>query len=382
MRSVGIILNGVTGRMGANQHLRRSISPIREAGGLLLRDGTRVMPEPILVGRNETKLRALAEECGIERWSTDLNACLRDPQNHIYFDAQTTARRVESVALALEADKHVYCEKPLAEDLDSALALARQARAKKLKNGIVQDKLFLPGLRKLKKLIGEGFFGRILSVRGEFGYWVFEGDDVPAQRPSWNYRKQDGGGITLDMFGHWQYVIEHLFGEVERLFAHTATHIPRRVDENGSWYESTADDAVYALFEIANGIVIQMNSSWATRVDRDDLLTLHVDGTQGSAVAGLRECKIQPKNATPRAIWNPDLPSPIDYAAAWQKVESEEHFENAFKVQWEMFLRHVLDDAPFPFDFLAGAKGVQLAQLGLQSASQKCSVAVPRLTLA
>jgi predicted dehydrogenase len=381
MRSIGFILNGVTGRMGANQHLKRSIVPIRESGGILLKDGARVMPEPVLVGRNEEKLRALAEECVVARWSTDLESCLRDPQNAIYFDAQTTARRVDSVSRALEAGKHVYCEKPLAEDLDSALALARSAHAKELKNGIVQDKLFLPGLRKLKHLIDTGFFGRLLSVRGEFGYWVFEGDSCPPQRPSWNYRKEDGGGITLDMFGHWQYVIEHLFGRVERLTAHTATHIPRRVDENGAWYDCTADDAVYAYFELENNVIIQMNSSWVTRVNRDDLLTLHVDGTEGSAVAGLRDCKIQPKSATPRAIWNPDLPSAIDYLAGWQKVEDAQAYDNAFKVQWEMFLRHVLEGAPFPYDFLAGAKGVQLAALGLQSAAEHCSVPVPRLTL-
>jgi predicted dehydrogenase len=381
MRSIGIILNGVTGRMGTNQHLKRSLLPIREAGGVLLRDGVRVMPELVLVGRNESKLRSLAAESGIARWSTDLKQELSNPQNVIYFDAQTTSLRVQSVAEALAADKHVYCEKPLTEDLDSALKLARLARDRKLKNGIVQDKLFLPGLRKLKHLLDTGFFGRILAVRGEFGYWVFEGDDVPAQRPSWNYRKEEGGGITLDMFGHWQYVFENLFGRVERLSARTLTHIPRRIDENGQPYQSTADDAVYALFELAGGAVIQMNSSWATRVNRDDLLTLQVDGTEGSAVAGLRDCKIQSRKDTPRAIWNPDLPKPIDYLASWKPVADEHEYENAFKVQWEMFLRHVLEDAPFPHDFLSGAKGVQLAELGLKSSGSGCSVPVPELAL-
>lgn len=374
-------MNGVTGRMGTNQHLKRSIVPIRNAGGIVLANGTTIMPDPILVGRDETKLRALAEECGIARWSTDPAACLRDPQNQIYFDAQTTARRVESVARALDAGKHVYCEKPLAEDVDSALTLARSARDKKLKNGIVQDKLFLPGLRKLKHLIDAGALGQILSVRGEFGYWVFDGQQQPAQRPSWNYRSQDGGGITLDMFGHWQYVIENVFGHVARLTAHTATHVPRRIDEQGNWYECTADDAVYAFFELSNGLVIQMNSSWATRVDRDDLLTLHVDGTLGSAVTGLRDCKIQPGSNTPRAVWNPDVPNTIDYRSLWREVDDAGPQENAFKVQWEMFLRHVLEDASFPFDFLAGAKGVQLAALGLHSAARRCTVEVPGLTL-
>ncbi|HLH02322.1 MAG TPA: Gfo/Idh/MocA family oxidoreductase [Bryobacteraceae bacterium] len=381
MDSIGIILNGVTGRMGTNQHLKRSLVPIREAGGVLLSNGRRVTPELLLVGRNETKLRALAEECGIARWSTDLAESLRDPQFQIYFDAQTTSQRVPGVKRALAAGKHVYCEKPLAENLDDALELARLARRSGLKHGIVQDKLFLPGLRKLKQLIENGFFGRILAVRGEFGYWVFEGDDVPAQRPSWNYRKEDGGGITLDMFGHWQYVFENLFGRVERLSARALTHIPQRVDEGGARYECTADDAVYAFFELENGAVIQMNSSWATRVNRDDLLTLQVDGTEGSAVAGLRDCKIQSRKETPRAVWNPDLAKPIDYLAAWQPVEAEREYENAFKVQWEMFLRHVLENAPFPHDFLSGAKGVQLAELGLESSASGCSVPVPELGL-
>ena len=381
MRSVGIIMNGVTGRMGVNQHLKRSIVAIREAGGVELSDGSRVMPEPILVGRDEGKLRTLANECGIMRWSTDLAACLENPSDTVYFDAQTTARRAESVALALDANKHVYCEKPLAATLEQCLHLARQAKSKGLKNGIVQDKLFLPGLLKLKRLIDAGFFGRILSVRGEFGYWVFEGDLCPPQRPSWNYRKQDGGGITLDMFGHWQYVLQNLFGAVVRLSANTKTHIPQRVDEQGNWYACTADDAVYAFFELQNGVVVQMNSSWATRVYRDDLLTLQVDGTDGSAIAGLRDCKTQSKSQTPRAIWNPDLPVAHDYFSAWEKVDGPRDYDNAFKAQWELFLRRLAEDAPFPYDFLEGAKGVQLAELGLQSAAERCTVTVPRLAV-
>ena len=375
-------MNGVTGRMGANQHLKRSIVPIRAAGGVELADGSRVMPDPILVGRDEEKLRALANECGVTRWSTDLAACLENSSDTVYFDAQTTAQRAEAVALALAANKHVYCEKPLAATLEQCLDLARQAKAAGLKNGIVQDKLFLPGLLKLKQLIDSGFFGRILSVRGEFGYWVFEGDSQAPQRPSWNYRKEDGGGITLDMFGHWQYVLQNLFGTVERLSAHTRTHIPQRVDEQGNWYKCTADDAVYALFELQNGAVVQMNSSWAVRVYRDDLLTLQVDGTEGSAVAGLRDCKTQSKSQTPRAIWNPDLPVAHDYFAGWERTNGEPNYDNAFKAQWELFLRHVAEDAPFPYDFVEGAKGVQLAELGLQAAADGRTLTVPRITLA
>lgn len=375
-------MNGVTGRMGTNQHLKRSIVPIRAAGGIQLGDGSRVMPDPILVGRDEQKLRALADECGIERWSTDLEACLHDPYNKIYFDAQTTSRRAESVSAALRAGKDIYCEKPLASSLEETLELARLAKAKGVKTGIVQDKLFLPGLLKLKKLMEDGFFGRVLSVRGEFGYWVFEGDTIPAQRPSWNYRKEDGGGITLDMFAHWQYVLQNLFSPVRTVWAHCSTHIPRRVDESGKWYEATADDAVYAFFELADGVAVQMNSSWTVRVYRDDLFTLQVDGTNGSAVAGLRDCRIQPKEKTPKAVWNPDLPVANNYFEAWQKVEDGQEYENAFKIQWELFLRYVLEDAPFPHDFLQAAKGVQLAELGLQSSVERCAVPVVELTIA
>ncbi len=374
-------MNGVTGRMGTNQHLKRSIVAIREAGGLRLASGDVVIPDPILVGRDAERLKALASECAIERWSTDLDQTLDDPYNVIYFDSQITSRRASSVEQALLQGKHVYCEKPLAGELAATVRLARLAKESGLKTGIVQDKLFLPGLLKLKALIDRQFFGRILSVRGEFGYWVFEGDQQKAQRPSWNYRKEDGGGITLDMFGHWQYVLQNLFGPVNSVWAHCMTHIPRRFDETGRPYTCTADDAVYAFFELEGGIVVQMNSSWAVRVYRDDLFTLQVDGTEGSAVAGLRECRSQSRSKTPRAVWNPDLPVANDYFAGWDTVPDDRPFENAFKMQWELFLRHVMENAPFPYDFLEAAKGVQLAELGLQSCAADRRVAVPRLNI-
>jgi len=371
MQSLGIIMNGVTGRMGTNQHLVRSIVAIRKQGGIELKDKTRVMPEPVLVGRNAEKLESLAREWGIERWSTDLNATLADPQNVIYFDAQSTLLRAEAVAAAIKAGKHIYCEKPLAGTLEDSLDLARQAAEAGVKNGVVQDKLFLPGLLKLKRVIDGGFLGRILSVRGEFGYWVFEGPNPPAQRPSWNYRKEEGGGIILDMFPHWQYVLENLFGRITSVSCTARTTIPQRVDERGQQYACTTDDAAYGTFEIEGGIVAHINSSWVTRVNRDELLELHVDGTEGSAVAGLRECKVQHRVATPKAVWNPDIPNPIRFRDGWQEVPSTSMEENAFKIQWEMFLRHVLEDAPFPHTFLEAAKGVQLAEAGLQSWTER-----------
>jgi len=380
VRTVGIIMNGVTGRMGTNQHLIRSIAAIREQGGVPLPDGDVLIPNPILVGRNENKLRALAQAHGIERWSTDLNECLANPEDEIYFDAQATTLRPESIKTAISAGKHIYCEKPIAPDLATAIELAQMARRAGVKNGVVQDKLFLPGLLKLQRVIKSGFFGRILCVRGEFGYWVFEGDWQPAQRPSWNYRKEEGGGIIVDMLCHWQYVLANLFGEVQAVSCLGATHIPERIDERGKPYACTADDAAYSTFELAGGIIAHFNSSWCVRVYRDELLTLQVDGTHGSAVAGLRECKVQSRVNTPKAIWNPDIPNTIDFRDDWIDVPDNGEFENAFKVQWELFLKHVVCDTPFPWDLVAGAKGVQLAELGLQSWHERRWVDVPDLT--
>lgn len=379
IRKVGIIMNGVTGRMGTNQHLIRSIVALRNEGGIALLGGDRIFPDPILVGRSEQKVRELAQAQGIERWSTDLAQCLAQSQDEVYFDAQTTTRRAESVRQAIQAGKHVYCEKPVATDVATALQLARLARDAGVKNGVVQDKLFLPGLLKLKRVIDSGFFGRILSIRGEFGYWVFEGDWQSAQRPSWNYRKEDGGGIIVDMLCHWQYVLANLFGRVRAVSCLGATHIPERVDEQQRPYASTADDAAYATFELENGIIAHFNSSWVVRVYRDELLTLQVDGTHGSAVAGLRECKVQSRVNTPRAVWNPDVPNPIHFQDYWQDVPDNGVFDNGFKTQWELFLKHVVCDTPFRWTLMEGVKGVQLAELGLQSWAERRWLDVPEL---
>ncbi|MFD6263368.1 Gfo/Idh/MocA family protein [Micromonospora chalcea] len=377
--SVGIILNGVTGRMGYRQHLVRSLLAIREQGGVPARDGSRIWPELTLVGRDENRLAAIAQRHGLSAYTCDLEAALADDANQIYFDAQVTAAREKAIRAAIEAGKHVYTEKPLAEDFLASLELARLAAAKGVRNGVVQDKLFLPGLRKLKRLVDGGFFGRILSVRGEFGYWVFEGDWQGAQRPSWNYRAEDGGGITLDMFPHWHYVLEQIIAPVTAVTAVTATHIPGRVDENGARYRATADDAAYGIFELAGGVVAQINSSWAVRVHRDELVEFQVDGTHGSAVAGLRDCRIQHRGATPMPVWNPDLPVTEPFRAQWQTVPDNGEHDNAFKVQWEAFLRHVVDDEPFPWDFLAGARGVQLAEAGLRSAREGRRVTIEEI---
>jgi predicted dehydrogenase len=376
---IGIIMNGVTGRMGHNQHLMRSIVAILRQGGVRLASGDVIVPDPILVGRNLDKLKQLGEAAGVQKLSTDLEAVLADPDYSVYFDAQVTHARAECVKRAIRAGKHIYCEKPLAADTASALELVRLVSDARVRNGVVQDKLFLPGLLKLKRLKEKGFFGRILSVRGEFGYWVFEGDTVPAQRPSWNYRKEESGGIILDMLAHWRYVLDNLFGSVQALSCRGATHIGERVDEQGKRYACTADDAAYATFELEGGVIAQFNSSWTTRVRRDDLLTLHVDGTHGSAVAGLRECWTQHYGNTPRPVWNPDVADKMDFLAGWSKVPEQETFDNAFKVQWEAFLRHVVTGSAFPWSFREGAKGVQLAELGLESWRRRAWVDVAPL---
>ncbi len=378
-RRIGIIMNGVTGRMGTNQHLVRSILAIREQGGVRMGDDT-LMPDPILVGRNEHKLQTLAQRHGVARWSTDLDACLANPEDTVYFDALATTQRAAAVRKALEAGKHVYCEKPLAMNLQDAMELVRLAKKAGVKTGVVQDKLFLPGFLKLKRLIDSGFFGQILSVRGEFGYWVFEGDWQPAQRPSWNYRAEDGGGIISDMLPHWRYLLDNLFGPVRSVCCLGATHIPERVDENGLRYTCTAEDAAYASFLLDGGIVAQINSLWSVRVYRDELFVLQVDGTHGSAVAGLRECKSQSRVNTPRAVWNPDIPNPINFREGWSDVPANAEFDNAFKAQWELFLKHVACDAPFPWDFLEGARGVQMAEAGMQSWRERRWVDLEDLT--
>jgi len=364
---VGIIMNGVTGRMGTNQHYIRSILAIRKQGGVKINDGEVIWPEPLLVGRNEAKLAQLAALDEGVRWTTDLDSGLADPENTIYFDSQTTGRRASAVKKAIAAGKHVYCEKPTAVSSADALELFHVATKAGVKNGVVQDKLWLPGMRKIQRLKQQGFFGKILSIRGEFGYWVFEGDSIPAQRPSWNYRKEDDGGIIVDMLCHWRYVLDDLFGEVKAVSCLGATHIPERVDEQGQKYQCTADDSAYATFELEGGIIAHFNSSWTVRVRRDDLLTLQVDGTHGSAVCGLRECHIQHYGNTPKPTWNPDIVQPIDFFNGWAKLPEQEPHDNAFKAQWELFLRHVVLNEPFPWTLLQGAKGVQLAELGLKS---------------
>ena len=380
-RRLGVIMNGVTGRMGRNQHLVRSVLAIGKEGGVELADGSHLALEPLLVGRNEKKLRSLADEHGLHRWTTSLEEALSSEDDRLFFDAGPTSLRAETLSRAIAAGKDIYCEKPVAGSLDDALDLLRKARAAGIRHGVVQDKLWLPGVIKLRRLIDAGFFGRVLSVRGEFGYWVFEGELQSAQRPSWNYRAEDGGGIILDMVPHWRYLLDHLFGGVESICCLGATHLPERRDEEGRRYTATADDAAYLTMSLPGGAVASFNSSWSVRVRRDDLLTIQVDGTHGSALAGLRRCFVQPRGATPRPVWNPDSPQKLDFFAGWQEIADDGEHENAFKVQWELFIEHLFAaaDAEFTWDLAAGARGVQLAELALRSWRERRWLDVPEL---
>lgn len=376
---VGIIMNGVTGRMGTNQHLLRSIAKIIDQGGVKVGSDEVIMPDPVLVGRNASKLEELCRLSGVKKMTTNVDEALADPNNIVYFDSQTTGRRAEGVRKAVAAGKHIYCEKPIAVDTATALELYNLCKKAGVKNGVVQDKLWLPGMVKLQRLIQNDFFGKILSVRGEFGYWVFEGHSIPSQRPSWNYRKEDDGGIIVDMLCHWRYVLDNLFGKVKAVSCLGATHITERIDEQGRPYKCTADDSAYATFELEGGVIAHFNSSWTVRVRRDDLLTLQVDGTKGSAVAGLRECYIQHYGNTPKPVWNPDVEQTIKFFEGWSKVPEQEVHDNAFKIQWELFLKHIVKNAPFPWDLMEGAKGVQLAEKGIESWEKRSWVNVPAL---
>ena len=378
---VGIIMNGVTGRMGTNQHLIRPIDAIIKQGGVHVAPDEVIMPDPILVGRNEAKLKALVESTSATKFTTDLDSVMQDPDYPVYFDAQTTLRRYAAVKQAAEAGKHVYCEKPTAIKTEDAVELFNICEKAGVKNGVVQDKLWLPGLLKLKRLMECDFFGEIASVRIEFGYWVYEGHSIPAQRPSWNYRKEDGGGMAIDMLCHFRYVVDNLFGNIKAINCLAATHIKERVDEQGKPYKCTADDSCYSTFELDNGVIVHLNASWNVRVRRDDLLTIQVDGSKGTAVAGLRECWIQHYGSTPKPVWNPDIPQPIDFYKNWDQVPEQESYDNAFKVQWELFLRHVVLDEPFRWNLLEGAKGVQLADLGLQSSDERMWKEINKLSI-
>ena len=379
-RTLGIAIDGATGRLGTTQHLR-ALLDIRKEGGLSLANGDRLLPQPVLLGRSPQRLSALAERSGGLPWSIKRASCLADPAVDIYFDASATGGRPERAGAAFAAGKHVYLEKPIAQTLDDALALARQAEKAGRKGGVVQDKLSLPGLKKLRKLYEGKFFGRVLSVRLEFGWWVFDGELFPAQRPSWNYRREGGGGLILDMFAHWRYIFDRLLGPITAVSCRHMTALPTRRDESGRRYEVDVEDHAFAIFELEGGVLAQIGSSWANRVKRDDLLQIQVDGTAGSAVAGLHRCFIQPAVATPKPFFSPEAPQAMVFDEQWQEMPEVEPFENGYRAGWEAFLRHVAEDAPFAAPLIEGAKSVQLAEACYRSHRERRWIELTPLSL-
>ena len=377
-RRVGIIVNGATGGLARHQHLAALLA-LRAEGGLTLSDGDRLVPDPILVGRNEDRLRALAADVRVERWTTDLDTALSDNSNEIFFDAATTAGRFTVARRAIHSGKHVYCEKPVASTLDEAMELVRAARDAGVKNGTVQDKIFLPGFRKLKMLRESGFFGRTLEVRIEFGRWIFDGEHQRAQRPSWNYRKADGGGLILDMFPHWRYMIDHFAGAITAVNCTCRTHVARRRDEGGRPYAVDVEDSAFAHMEIEGGAVASVNSSWCTRIRRDDIIVVQIDGTRGSAVATPHDCWTQGDVNTPSPVISVNTRQPQDFFAQWLPVPANDGVGNSYRAGWELFLRHVADNEPFPFTLLEGARGVQLAELSYRSNAERRWMDVPAL---
>jgi predicted dehydrogenase len=380
IRTIGIVIDGATGRLGTTQHLRALLA-MRDEGGLALANGDRLVPVPVLLGRNPQRLAALAERSGGLKWSTDRDAALADPAIEVYFDAGLTGGRPERALAAFAKGKHVYLEKPVAQNLNDALSLARAAERAGKKGGVVQDKLFLPGLKKLRRLYDSNFFGRVISVRLEFGWWVFDGELTPAQRPSWNYRKDGGGGLVLDMFAHWRYIFDRLLGPITAVSCRQMTALPARRDESGKRYDVDVEDHAFAMFELEGGALAQIGSSWANRVKRDDLLQIQVDGTLGSAVAGLHRCFIQPAVATPRPFFSPEQPQTMVFDEQWQELPELEPFENGYRAGWELFLRHVAEDAPFPAPLLEGAKSVQLAEACYRSHRERRWVDLPNLQI-
>jgi predicted dehydrogenase len=360
-------MEGVTGRLGTNQHLIRSVLAIRNEGGLLLGNGDRLVPEPVLVGRNPEKLSALAAAHGGQAWSADRAAALADRTIDIYFDVAATGGRLERALQAIAAGKHIYLEKPIAGSFEEATTIVRAAQTAGVKAAAVQDKIYLPGFQKLRKVRDAGFFGRILSARLDAGWWVFDGGLHPSQRSSWNYRKKDGGGLVLDMYPHYHYLTTSLMGPVKSVSCRKVTQQKKRWDEHGKPFDVDVEDEVFATFEFESGAIAQVTSSWASRVKRDDLIQIQIDGTLGSAVAGGHKCYVQSLAATPRPVWNVEVPQATDFDTQWQEVPDHEPFKNSYRHGWEQFLRHVTEDAPLHSTLLAGAKDVQLTELCYQS---------------
>jgi predicted dehydrogenase len=359
---VGIIINGATGRIGSTQHIANALAPIRAEGGLPAGSDL-IIPRLLLAGRDNERLSGIAKAYGIDDWTTDLDGALANPNYAVFFDAAATRQRVATLTKAIEAGKHIYTEKPVAPTAAEGRALLRAAQARGLKTGAVEDKINLPGFQKLAALAAAGFFGRVTGFRLDFGWWVFDGAERESQRPSWNYQKRGGGGLTLDMYPHWRYLIENILGPIKKVITSATTALPTRIDETGQPFAVDVDDSSMTLAELASGATGAIICSWATRVRRDDLLTLQIDGTGGSALAGLHRCWIQYAADTPMIRrFNPDVDIAADYRGGWQEVPGADKHTNPYRVGWEHYLRHLVTGTPLVSDLSAGIRDVQLAE--------------------
>ncbi|RYJ01250.1 MAG: Gfo/Idh/MocA family oxidoreductase [Acetobacteraceae bacterium] len=378
-RRIGIIMHGATSRIGTTQHLMNSLLPIRAEGGLPLANGDRLMPDPILVGRTADKLEALAKRLGVTRWTTDLDAALANPEDELFFECAFGGGRPELARRALAAGKHIYLEKPVAETLAEVVTLRADAEAAGRKHAVMQDKIHLPGLAKLKTVLNLGSLGKLLSMKLEFGWWVFDGEHIPAQRTSWNYKKSTGGGLVLDMFPHWRYVIDHLFGAPTALTCHMRTAQPKRWDEQHRPYDVDVEDEARAILEFPGGVVGEIFSSWATRIRRDDMLVVTAEGTQGSAVATLQQCWTQSLANTPKPVFPVQAPQTMDFRSQWAEVPDMVPFKNSYRQAWELYLRHIAEDAPNTASLAQAARGLQLIEACHESHNARRWVDLPAL---
>jgi predicted dehydrogenase len=378
-RRIGVIINGATGRMGTTQHMANLLA-IAADGGLTLRNGDRLVPELLLVGRDADRVSALATAHGRLRWTTNLAEALAGP-DAIFMDCAATGDRPTRVRQAIAAGKHIHIEKPTAPTVEEAMELARLAHKAGVKHGVVQDKLFLPGFAKLLFVKNAGYFGRILSIKIDAGSWIFDGKGPVCQRPSWNYKRAEGGGLALDMMAHWRYMIDRLAAPVIAVSALMSTAIPERVDEHGRLYTVDVEDTSHALLRLAGGAVGIITNSWATRVRRDDTMVVQIDGSAGSAVAGRMRCFTQCAVNTPEAFFGGGRPANMDFFAQWQEVPDTLPVKNPFRQCWETFLHHVAEEAAYVPTLLEGAKAVQLADLAYRSNAEGRWMAVPELRL-
>ena len=374
-RELGIILHGATGGICSFQHLRNSLVPIIGEGGLEV-GGGRILPKLLLVGRNEERLAKLAAEQGGLPWTTNLESALENPAYPVFFDAAATHLRVDVLKRAIAAGKHIYTEKPVAPSVQEGMQLLRATQAKGLKHGAVEDKLFLPGFLKLRRVVESGFLGRVIGFQINFGWWVFDGIEAESQRPSWNYRKAGGGGLISDMHPHWRYIVEGTLGPIARVAALSWTGQTERADEAGDRFHVDVEDNAHTLLELESGARGAILSSWSTRVRREDLVTFLVDGTEGSAMAGLRRCWKQAAGDTPLVrgfLMGRDADTmdvSVDYRENWREEPDVEPYKNPYRYGWERFIHHVAGDEPFYADLSAGIRDVRLAEACLQSAQE------------